>query len=98
MARTPSDDTPAHKAEVGDRLRVTRIALGYASLRRFAENTGTDEDNLGNWERGVSLVPTWYVQKLKELFGVDHNWIYGADAARLPFELAQKLLTQDKRA
>lgn len=98
MAKTRSYDAPDdYKNEVGQRLRRTRIALGVRNLRRFAENTGVDEDNLSNWERGVALVPAWYIQRLKENFGVTHDWIFGGDPAGLRFELAQKLLTIDKR-
>ena len=91
------DDDGELKVEAGKRLRQIRVALGYASIRRFAENTGVTEDNLSNWERGISLVPAYYVQKLKELFGVTHDFIYGSDAASLKHELAMKVLTVDKR-
>lgn len=83
--------------EVGSRLRAIRRALGYERINRFAENTGTDEDNLSNWERGVSVVPQWYVQRLKELFGVTHDWIYGGDASTLRQDLSLALLSVDKR-
>lgn len=86
-----------YAVEVGARLRATRKALGVTVLRRFAENTGIDEDNLSNWERGIALVPQYYIQRLKETNGVTHDWIYGGDPAGLRHELAQKLLTSDKR-
>lgn len=80
------------KSECGQRLRQTRIALDYPVLRHFAENTGVTEGNLHNWEMGVSLVPPRYVQKLRELFGISHDWIYGGDATGLKYEIAIKLL------
>lgn len=68
--------SPAFKVEAGRRLRQIRLALGHEELRQFAIDTSTDDDNLGNWERGVSLVPAWYVDRLRRLLGatsVDHN-------------------------
>lgn len=95
MAKAAEKDPYA--IEVGKRLRQARMALDYRVLRAFAENTGTDEDNLGNWERGVSLVPPPYVQRLKELFGITHEWIFGGDASTMRHDLARALLTTDRR-
>jgi len=91
------DERDPHAIEVGLRLRAAREALGYKVLRRFAENTGVDEDNLSNWERGVSMVPVSYVQRLKEVFGVTHDWIFGGDASTMRHDLARALLTTDAR-
>lgn len=90
-------ETPEYKAECGARLRRARKAVGYESLRAFADDTQTDEDNLGNWERGVSQVPPSYVALLKRTFGIDHAWIYDEDAATLPPDLRKELLTKDRR-
>lgn len=95
--------TPTKKSEtkeVGWRLRQFRLGLAQAretyhlkTLRSFAEETGIDEDNLSNWERGVSLVPIDYIGHLKEHFGVNNlfEWIYGADARGLPGDLRDAL-------
>lgn len=95
MAKAAGKDPYA--VEVGQRLRLAREALDYRVMRRFAENTGIDEDNLSNWERGVSLVPPSYVQRLKELFGITHEWIFGGDASTMRHDLARALLTTDRR-
>lgn len=80
--------------ECGERLRRTRYALdyGYRKLRRFAQLTGTNEDNLSNWERGEHMVPQWYIQNLKEIYGISHDWIYGNDASCMKADLALKIL------
>lgn len=92
--------TPERKEEyvaIGKRLRMARNAVDYTSLRAFARDTGIDEDNLSNWERGVALVPPWYVQKLKTLFGITHDWVYGGDSSTLPHQMAVKILSPDPR-
>lgn len=90
-------ETPAYKKECGARLRRAREARGYDSLRAFALDTQTDEDNLSNWERGVAQVPPSYISLLKRAFGIDHAWIYDEDASALPGDLRKALLTKDRR-
>ena len=94
MARR--ERNPDH-IDAGKRLRQAREALGFTSIRAFADATGTDEDNLSNWERGVSLVPPWYIQRLKVNHGITFDWIYGGDAASLRHDLAIKILSPDPR-
>jgi transcriptional regulator with XRE-family HTH domain len=86
-----------YAVEVGARLRKTRIALGYEFIAPFAEDTGTDADNLSNWERGVSMVPPGYVRGLKSRFGIRFDWIYDEDATLMDPKIAKALLTVDRR-
>lgn len=94
--------TPQTKAEnvaIGDRLRRTRSALCAldsklpTTLRHWADLLEIDEDNLSNWERGISRAADTYVQKLKKRFGVTFDWVYGADASRLPRDLYQAIFS-----
>lgn len=100
---TPIQKT-ATKA-VGDRLRQLRFGLAefaeaphYKTMRTFADLTETDEDNLSNWERGVSLVPTEYVQRLKEQFGISFvfEWVYGGDKSGLSDRLKTAIFKPPK--
>lgn len=93
-----SERSPYH-IEVGARLRRTRKAINavYEKMNVFATDTGTDEDNLGNWERGVSLTPPEYVRRLKGLFGITFDWIYDGDASTMRMDLTRKLTTQGRR-
>lgn len=84
MANNVSD----HRVEAGQRLRCTRVALGFPTIRKFAQATGIPETNLGKWENGEALVPTWFVQRLRLTFKVNHDWIYAGDPANLPHGLA----------
>lgn len=95
MAKNGED--AAYKSECGARLRILREALEYPKARAFAADTGTDEDNLSNWERGVALVPALYVRRLKGLFRITFDWIYDGDASGMPRDLARKIATTDRR-
>lgn len=91
---TPNATT--EKKASGLRLRQTRMALcvkdkEFSSLRYFAEKTGVDEDNLSNWERGVAFTPHWYIQRLKDRWGVTFDWIFGDDRTGLPGWLGEAL-------
>lgn len=102
--------TPTKKSETKDagrRLREFRFGLAefkeaprFKTLRTFAEETGVDEDNLSNWERGVSLVATEYVARLKDKFGVSFlfEWIYGGDDSGLSDRLRTAIRGQHKPA
>lgn len=77
-----------HRVEAGQRLRCTRIALGFRTMREFAGVMNIPETNLGKWENGEALVPTTFVQRLRATFKVTHDWIYAGDPANLPHGLA----------
>lgn len=81
-----------HKTSAGRRLRHTRLALDFATIRKFAEATGVPETNLGKWEAGEALVPTWYVERLRLTFKVSHDWIYGGEPGALPHTLAVEVV------
>lgn len=92
----PTEVGAGYKAAVGRRLKLTRLALDYRYVREFANLTGIGEANLSNWERGISLVPAEYVQKLKRLFQITHDWVYGGDPSGLRRELRDKLLEAER--
>ena len=80
MPKKPPDP---YAIECGRRLRATREALGYATVREFAEATGVTDDALSAWERGINLVRQDYVRRIKRQFGVTFDWIYDGDASTL---------------
>ena len=80
-----------YAVECGIRLRATREALGYKTLREFADETGVTEDRLSSWERGVNRIDEEYVRRLKRRFKVTFEWIYDGDGYGLPADLFRKL-------
>lgn len=79
------------KISSGKRLRRTRKALGFRTIRQFASATGVDESNISKWESGAALVPPWFVERLRLSHKVSHDWIYGGDTYSLPSGLAAKI-------
>jgi len=77
--------------EAGARLRATRLALGYQTIRRLAQLTDVPESNLTKWESGAAMVRTYFIARLRERHGVTHDWIYGGIKAGLPHDLVLKL-------
>jgi hypothetical protein len=82
------------------RLRDFRFGLAdfletpsLKTLRLFADKTDVPENNLTAWELGRANVPYWYVQRLKDKFGVSYlfEWIYGGDITGLSGRLAEKI-------
>lgn len=88
MEHEASATRDPYAIKCGHRLRIVRLALGHPVLRRFAEITGEHENNLSAWENGKRIVPTSYIQKLRELFGVSHDWIYGGDPSTMRADLS----------
>lgn len=86
------DSRDPYAIEVGQRLRATRLALGFSTIREFASLTGVSEDRLSSWERGVNRVDELYVRDLKRHFRITFEWIYDGDGYGLPVELFRKLI------
>ncbi len=79
----------------GARLKATRVALGVTKVRRFAQLLDVSEHNLTKWENGASMVPPAFVAKLKQVYGVTFDWIFAGDLARMPHDLALKLMDHE---
>ena len=74
------------------RLRRARLAVQVKSQKRLADLTGESEHNISKWESGGALIPPHYVQKLRELYGITHDWIYANEAGSLSHDLRLKIL------
>lgn len=81
----------------GDRLRRTRDALGL-KRRRMAQFLDEDEDKLEKWESGFAMVPPYFVRKLGTTYGITYEWIYDGNSAKLPHDLALKLIERTNDA
>lgn len=80
------------KIACGARLRRARLAVKVKSQKRLADLTGESEHNISKWESGGALIPPHYVQKLRELYGITHDWIYANEAGSLSHDLRLSIL------
>ena len=91
MANTKDE----YAVDCGERLRRTREALGYNSLRGFAKSFNIPESRYGKWEGGGAMVPPSFILILRDKHDITFDWIYGDDDRRLPHDLVVNLRRQD---
>jgi len=86
--KKPSDP---EKIAAGNRLRDTRIALGYGTGTELAIVLKVRERTYLTWEEGIAFPPIYFLKKLKDRFGVSADWILFADPSGLPQRVLGKL-------
>lgn len=92
----PAKPRDPYAVAVGQRLRWVRVALGYDTVKRFAQITDVEMDRLSSWERGVNMVQPEYVELLRQTFRIPHDYVYGGERGGLPGDLGIKILAMMK--
>lgn len=91
--------------ECGRRLRLVRGALGFRTMRAFAEHMlapmddgelAAKESLYGKWERGEHMVPFEFAEQLKLRYRVTTDYIYFGDMAGLADDLRAKLILAER--
>lgn len=77
--------------EVGARLAVTRDAVGLTQ-QQFADMFGCSRSAIANWEAGRGLPDVHTMMRFCARYEIPLDWVYQGKAARLPLEIAQKVL------
>lgn len=100
-----ADTRDPYKIACGRRLIIARMAKGYSERGEFVEDTlaaETPEERtrsvkrLEKWENGGALVPPWFVEKLKRLMGITHDYIYSGDTSGMSQGLLTKILRVER--
>lgn len=81
---------PAWRRMTGDRLRMSRIALGKTQAE-LARVLLISPQRWNNYERGARPIDIEFAVRLCERFGLTLDWLYRGVMSGLPFELAQRL-------
>lgn len=76
---------------IGRRLRLIRLAKGYAGQRPLAERLGVSVSRYNNWEIGLVPVPVDYAAKLCAITGVTMDFLYRGVISGLPLALISAL-------
>lgn len=93
MARgIPNPTTPE---QIGDRLRITRAALGHtqATMARLM-GSSTDGQAYENYEAGRRRISVDHALALCASVGLTMDWIYRGNIQSLPAELAERIQVQ----
>ena len=86
---------PTSIEEIGERLRITRAALGHtqATMSRLM-GSSTDGQAFGNYETGERRISIDHALALCAKVGLTMDWIYRGNIQSLPAELAEKIQVQ----
>lgn len=76
----------------GDRLRRTRLALGYTKKVEFSKKIEVDKGDYTKFEAGDRALPLSVGIKIKERFGVSLDWLFCADHTHLSTALYDKII------
>ena len=87
---------PTSVGQIGDRLRQTRIALGFDKQQgRFAERAGCAVNAYNQWERGKRRLDVGAAIKIAATYSLTLDWIYRGIPSGLSADLVGRL-TQTK--
>jgi transcriptional regulator with XRE-family HTH domain len=76
---------------VGKRLALTRLALGFPNQKEFYSSTRLGASAYSMWESGDSFPRVEHMMLLCQQFGLTLDWIYRGDLSGLPYGLATKI-------
>jgi transcriptional regulator with XRE-family HTH domain len=77
---------------IGERIRLTRVALGYPTSIGFARIVGLTQQALNNYEQGIRRPDLDKALLICRATGVTLDWLYRGDPSGLPLRLSQKIL------
>ena len=90
--------TKAPRTEIGRRLLITRLALGYAIQADFAEAIGVEPQTYNEWEtgtRGRSLSRRGIGFIVAKFPAISVEWLMEGCPDRLPHGLVKKIQELD---
>ena len=88
MVNRPSDGRD--KKSVGERLRLTRQALGLHQ-NEFAEGAGLAANTYNQYESGTNMPALDRAIALCDAYSLTLDWIYRGDPSGLRYQLAEAI-------
>lgn len=79
------------QADIGQRIRQLRLALGFMQARAFCAFVGITEQALNNYEHGRRRIGIDEALKIAGKTGASLDWIYRGMDHTLPMHLLQRL-------
>lgn len=62
--------------EIGERLKLTRLALGFNSQDEFVKGTGLTQNQLSQYETGTRRLTLAAAMKLHRKHGISMDWLF----------------------
>ena len=78
------------KAAIGERLRLTREALGLSQIE-FAYRADIAANTYNQYESGKNFPQLDYAHRLCDHHGLTLDWIYRGDLSNLRYQLADAI-------
>lgn len=78
------------KRAVGERLRLTRQALGF-NQQEFAEGAGLAANTYNQYESGTNMPALSRAMALCDAYALTLDWIYRGDPSGLRYQLAEAI-------
>ena len=86
------------KKEFGRRLRMARVAAGFATGRAFAEALGEHEDTVNTWELGKRYPAVATLHRVTTMLKVTSDYLYWGEESGLTIETQRRLsITMGRR-
>ncbi len=76
---------------VGKRLILTRLALGFENQKDFYAATGLGASAYSMWETGDNFPRVEHMMRLCQEFKLTLDWLYRGDISSLPHALAVRI-------
>jgi DNA-binding XRE family transcriptional regulator len=86
-----SDKSTEGLQQIGERLRLLRVAAGYPNQVEYAEALSISPQRYNHWERGRRMPDLWAVGRICTMTGATSDWIYFGVMGAMPPELMRRV-------
>jgi transcriptional regulator with XRE-family HTH domain len=87
----PRRITTTPKTELGRRLLISRLALGYDQQNKFALDAGIEPQTYNPWETGSRTLTQNGARLLRDKYQLPVEWLFEGVPDRLPHGLVRKI-------
>lgn len=92
MALMASEESTEGLQQIGERLRLLRLAAGYESQVDYCEALGVSPQRYNHWERGRREPDLWVTGRICSMTGATADWIYFGRTGFMPPDLMRRIL------
>jgi transcriptional regulator with XRE-family HTH domain len=86
-----SDESTEGLQQIGERLRLLRVAAGYSNQVEYAEALDISPQRYNHWERGRRMPDLWAIGRICTMTGATADWIYFGVVSAMPIDLMRRI-------